>query len=218
MPISITIRKYLSREERGAPPELLARIHSHPPPLTATTSRIPSCTSFRPLVFPWLHIPLVLSSNPHPSAFKMDDKPTPSSLGDIDATVPTSIPETIAPLSVRSDTDSVTHSHTAIHHVHSGALLQPHLISDASAFMQTIQPSALTVESAAEEAPPGSVHLGPSEFAVTLPMDSRVKDDYDRVLTDSAAITREFLASLTPAGQVSDSQVIPPVQVARDIS
>lgn len=140
----------------------------------------------------------------------MDDKPTPSSVGDIEATVPTSIPETIAPLSVRSDTDSVSHSHTAIHHVHSGALLQPHLTSDTSASMQTIQPSALTVESA-EETPPGSVRLGPSEFAVTLPMDSRVKDDYDRVLADSAAITREFLASLTPAGQVSDSQVSPPV-------
>jgi hypothetical protein len=140
----------------------------------------------------------------------MDDNPTPSSLGDIEATVPTSIPETIAPLSVRSDTDSVSHAHTAIHHVHSEALLQPHLTSNASASMQTIQPSALTVESA-EEAPPGSVRLGPSEFAVTLPMDSRVKDDYDRVLTESAAITREFLASLTPAGQVSDSQVSPPV-------
>ncbi|KAJ5381461.1 uncharacterized protein N7496_003889 [Penicillium cataractarum] len=135
----------------------------------------------------------------------MDDKPTPSSLGDIDATVPTSIPETIAPLSVRSDTDSVSHAHTAIHHAHSQSLLQPHLTSDASASMQTIQPSALTVESP-EDAPAGSVRLGPSEFAVTLPMDSRVKDDYDRVLTDSAAITREFLASLGPAGQVSDSQ------------
>lgn len=140
----------------------------------------------------------------------MDDKQTPSSLGDIDATVPTSIPETIAPLSVRSDTDSVTHSHTAIHHVHSGALLQPHLTSDVLASMQTIQPSALTVESA-EEAPPGSVRLGPSEFAVTLPMDSRVKDDYDRVLADAAPITREFLASLTSAGNVSDSQVSPSV-------
>ena len=52
----------------------------------------------------------------------MDDKPTPSSLGDIDATVPTSIPETIAPLSVRSDTDSVSHAHTAIHHAHSQSL------------------------------------------------------------------------------------------------
>ncbi|OOQ85607.1 putative HDA1 complex subunit [Penicillium brasilianum] len=135
----------------------------------------------------------------------MEDKPTPSSLGDIDATVPTSIPETIVPLSVRSDADSVTHSHTAIHHAHSEALLQPHLTSGASASMHTIQPSALTVESV-EDAPAGSVRLGPSEFAVTLPMDSRVKDDYDRVLTDSAEITREFLASLTHAGHASDSQ------------
>lgn len=141
----------------------------------------------------------------------MDDKPTPSSLGDIEAAVPTSIPESIAPLSVRSDTDSVTHSHTTIQHVHAGALLHPHLTSHSSVSMQTIQPSALTVESA-EEAPPGSVRLGPSEFAVTLPMDSRVKDDYDRVLTDSAAITREFLASLTPTGQVSDSQVTSPIR------
>ncbi|KAJ5176833.1 uncharacterized protein N7482_002710 [Penicillium canariense] len=133
----------------------------------------------------------------------MEDKPTPSSLGDIDATVPTSIPETIAPLSVRSDTDSVSHSHTAIHHVHSDSLLQPHLTSGGPTSMETIQPSALTFEGS-DQAPPGSVRLGPSEFAVTLPMDSRVKDDYDRILTDSAAITREFLESFSTAGQCSD--------------
>lgn len=138
----------------------------------------------------------------------MDDKPTPSSLGDIDAAVPTSMPATVAPLSVRSDTDSATHSHTTIHHVHSGPLLQPHLTSHVPASMQTIQPSALTVNSA-EEAPQGSVRLGPSEFAVTLPMDSRVKDDYDRVLTDFSPIIREFLASFSAVDNASHSQVSP---------
>ncbi|KAI9370750.1 class II histone deacetylase complex subunits 2 and 3-domain-containing protein [Aspergillus egyptiacus] len=47
--------------------------------------------------------------------------------------------------------------------------------------IQTIQPSALAL-SDAEQVPPGALHLGPSEFAVPLPMDSRVKDDYERVL------------------------------------
>lgn len=137
----------------------------------------------------------------------MDEKLTPSSVGDIEAAVPASIPETTIPLSVRVDKDSMSHSHTAVHHAHSEPLLQPsHLAHGDQASMQTIQPSALTVENV-EDTPLGSVRLGPSEFAVTLPMDSRVKDDYERVLSGAAANMREFLASFDPSTQVSDHEV-----------
>lgn len=137
----------------------------------------------------------------------MDDKHTPSSVGDIEAEVPVSVPETIAPLSVRIDRNSIDHTHTAIHHHHPEPLLQhSHLSHGVPASMETIQPSALTVDSA-EEAPPGSVRLGPSEFAITLPMDSRVKDDYEKVLTGAASSMREFFLSFSPTSQVSETEV-----------
>jgi hypothetical protein len=60
-----------------------------------------------------------------------------------------------------------------------------------------------------EEIIPGSVYLGPSEFAVTLPMDSRVKDDYERVLADAATSIRRFFV-----GFQSDSQ-IPAAEVSK---
>lgn len=138
----------------------------------------------------------------------MEDKQTPSSVGDIEAAVPLSVPETAAPLSVRADNDTVAHSHTAVHHAHSQPLLQPsHLAHDDQPSMQTIQPSALTAENV-EESHFGSVRLGPNEFAVTLPMDSRVKDDYERVLTNGASSMRSFLESFDPSKQISDHEVI----------
>lgn len=138
----------------------------------------------------------------------MEDKQTPSSVGDIEAAAPVSIPETAAPLSVRAGSDTVAHSHTAVHHAHSEPLLQSsHMAHPDRSSMQTIHPSALTVENA-EERPLGSVHLGPNEFAVTLPMDSRVKDDYERVLTSGTSTMRSFLASFDPDMQISDHEVI----------
>lgn len=136
----------------------------------------------------------------------MDDKPTPSSLGDIDATVPTSNPESIAPLSVRSDADHVPHSHIGVHHAHSEALIHGHSATDIVTSMQTIQPSALTVEDA-EEIPVGSVHLGPSEFAVTLPMDSRVKDYYERVIADASPMLKDILPGSARFTQMASSKV-----------
>ncbi|KAL4964419.1 uncharacterized protein BDV14DRAFT_174987 [Aspergillus stella-maris] len=116
------------------------------------------------------------------TAEKLQTEPsaTPSSVGDIEASEPPQIPETVAPLSVRIDKEN---SHldipkesipeTSLEPVQSQ---EP----DIEAF-QTIHPSALTM-SYAEQRAPGTLHLGPSEFAVPLPMDSRVKDDYERVL------------------------------------
>ncbi|KAL2786888.1 class II histone deacetylase complex subunits 2 and 3-domain-containing protein [Aspergillus keveii] len=108
---------------------------------------------------------------------------TPSSVGDIEPSAPLSIPETVAPLSVRVDKDT---SH------HPGPLKEPTLepLPDSVPephVVQTIQPSALTITYQAQVTP-GSLHLGPSEFAVPLPMDSRVKDDYEKVLTEGQHI------------------------------
>ncbi|CAG8900300.1 unnamed protein product [Penicillium egyptiacum] len=135
---------------------------------------------------------------------------TPSSVGDIEASIPVSVPEATAPLSVRPDTDSFSHSHTAVHHGHSEPLLPPSELAHGGHMsqpsLQTIQPSALTVTGMDDEVVPGSVHLGPSEFAVTLPMDSRVKDDYERVLSDAATSIRQFFDSFQSNTQISEPE------------
>jgi hypothetical protein len=136
---------------------------------------------------------------------------TPSSVGDIEASMPVTVPETTAPLSVRAEANPF--SHTAVHHAHS-SLLPPSELAHGhlgQPSMQTVHPSALTA-TGMEEIVPGSVLLGPSEFAVTLPMDSRVKDDYERVLADAAASIRRFFVgfqsdSQMPVSEVSERQV-----------
>ncbi|KAL2846106.1 class II histone deacetylase complex subunits 2 and 3-domain-containing protein [Aspergillus pseudoustus] len=116
------------------------------------------------------------AQQPEPSA-------TPSSVGDIEPSAPLSIPETVAPLSVRVDKDTSHYSEPlkepALEH-----LTEP---LPESHHFQTIQPSSLTI-SHQEQPTPGSLHLGPSEFAVPLPMDSRVKDDYEEVLKEGQHI------------------------------
>ncbi|CAG8014630.1 unnamed protein product [Penicillium olsonii] len=134
---------------------------------------------------------------------------TPSSVGDIEATMSVPIPEAAVPLSTRADTGSFSHSHTAVHHGHSEPLLtaseMAHGGNISQSSMQTIQPSALTV-TGMDEVAPGSVQLGPSEYAVTLPMDSRVKDDYERVLSDAATNIRQFFSSFQSNSQHSASE------------
>ncbi|GES65722.1 HDA1 complex subunit [Aspergillus terreus] len=112
---------------------------------------------------------------------------TPSSTGDIEPSVPVPIPETAAPLSVRVDRD-LTHP-TA----HPEIVVQGEAPGEAlQGDVQTIQPSALSFVHA-EQPSPGSARLGPAEFCVPLPMDSRVKDDYERVLTNESHTIRDFL-------------------------
>lgn len=135
---------------------------------------------------------------------------TPSSVGDIEAAVPLFFPETTLPLSVRAEKENMAHSHTAVHHAHAESLLQStHIGHEAG--IQTIQPSALTVGDV-EVTRPGAVRLGPAEFAITLPMDSRVKDDYERVLTDGAAIMQEFLTHSIPNVQTPQPDVSLPLK------
>lgn len=134
------------------------------------------------------------SPNPEPST-------TPSSSGDIQPSLPPSAPET-APLSVRTDKGSFHHSSQPFPAEESE--LQTQMEKPENPAVLTIKPSALFFN-AVPEVSPGSVHLGPSEFAIPLPMDSRVKDDYERVLDDKAEIIRDFIqAGNSPASEVSE--------------
>lgn len=113
-----------------------------------------------------------------------DPSATPSSVGDIEASEPPSIPETVAPLSVRVDKEP-SHADITKELVPETSLDEAEPQEHEHDNIQTIHPSALSI-SHTEEKPPGSLHLGVSEFAVPLPMDSRVKDDYEQILlTDS---------------------------------
>ncbi|RMJ27687.1 hypothetical protein PHISP_01472 [Aspergillus sp. HF37] len=67
-----------------------------------------------------------------------------------------------------------------------------------------IHPSALTVSHT--EPPRGSVHLGSSEFAISLPMDSRVKDDYEGVLRREARTIRDFMRGFEPNSKLSEAE------------
>ncbi|KAL4894521.1 class II histone deacetylase complex subunits 2 and 3-domain-containing protein [Aspergillus ambiguus] len=133
---------------------------------------------------------------------------TPSSTGDIEASAPAPMPETAAPLSVRIDRDA-THPTT-----HPEIVVQGDNPPDSlqSGDVQTIQPSALSFAHAVELSP-GSVHLGPAEFCVPLPMDSRVKDDYERVLSNNSQIVRDFLAGFKSDREMSSLEDISPTQI-----
>lgn len=138
----------------------------------------------------------LFSQNPEPSA-------TPSSAGDIDSSAPLSVPET-APLSVRHEKEPVHLAQPNIGPV-PAASFEPQTQMDHPT-LQTIQPSALTFN-LAQDISPGCVHLGPSEFAIPLPMDSRVKDDYERVLADGAQLIREFVRASEPNANVATNEV-----------
>ncbi|KAL4788509.1 class II histone deacetylase complex subunits 2 and 3-domain-containing protein [Aspergillus varians] len=131
--------------------------------------------------------------------FQNDPSATPSSVGDVEASEPLSIPETVAPLSVRVDKDfsHAVSSRETVPETSLGA--EPQTYEPEA--IQTIQPSALTI-SHTEQKPPGSLHLGPSEFAVPLPMDSRVKDDYERVLLTES----EGALGLAESQEISESE------------
>ncbi|OJJ83165.1 uncharacterized protein ASPGLDRAFT_128787 [Aspergillus glaucus CBS 516.65] len=146
----------------------------------------------------------LFSQNPEPSA-------TPSSAGDIDSSASLPVPET-APLSVRHEKEP---AHIAQPNIGPAPAtsFEPQTQMDHPT-VQTIQPSALTFN-LVQDISPGSVHLGPSEFAIPLPMDSRVKDDYERVLADGAQLIREFVRASGPNANVAANErwdLVPRVQ------
>ena len=71
--------------------------------------------------------------------------------------------------------------------------------------VQTIEPSVLAVHDAEPRA--GSVQLGPSEFAISLPMDSRVKDDYEQILRHEARRIRDFLNGFSHDANITETEV-----------
>lgn len=132
---------------------------------------------------------------------------TPSSAGDIEPAA-VSAPGTTSPLSIRVDKEPTSHAAPAeIHEPPAQEYVETTFNEyHEPPVMQTIQPSDLTV-GPAEEAPPGSVQLGPSEFAMTLPMDSRVKDEYERILTDESHVIRNFHSLFTSESSSASIEV-----------
>ncbi|KKA19623.1 hypothetical protein T310_6406 [Rasamsonia emersonii CBS 393.64] len=124
---------------------------------------------------------------------------TPSSAGDIEPAPPASIPEAALPLSVRVDKEPVPHDASVeVHQPPADTTVSPPLLYAEQPDVQTIQPSALTFDQT-ESYPPGSLRLGPSEFAITMPMDSRVKDHYERALAQQMRTIQRFLSGFTDA-------------------
>ena len=140
----------------------------------------------------------------YPSTFgevPLSESVTPSSAGDIDPVPPGMVPDTAAPLSVRAEKETPEeppHNETNLSVVpvvqQPSSETSPALpaLSMEPSTLQTIEPSALTI-SEAETLPTGSVRLGPSEFAIPLPMDSRIKDNYEKVLCEHATTIRIVL-------------------------
>ncbi|EAL85966.1 conserved hypothetical protein [Aspergillus fumigatus Af293] len=149
------------------------------------------------------HAQIRAKTNPG-TPLNADASVTPSSAGDIEPSPSLFIPEVTAPLSVRVDREDAPHTAHAEGELSApDSLVQPtEMGPPQQPILQTIHPSALTV-SHQEQAIPGSVQLGPSEFAVPLPMDSRVKDDYERILKDEAQSIDEFLKTFALQAETS---------------
>jgi hypothetical protein len=134
---------------------------------------------------------------------------TPSSAGDIDPTPPASIPETLLPLSVRVHEDHHGHhlAEPEIQETPADTIVSPALLySEQSGEVRTIQPSALFGQP--EKSAPSSLQLGPSEFALTLPMDSRIKDEYERAIAEQSRSIRQLLTGFNVEGTlISEAEV-----------
>ncbi|KAL4994156.1 class II histone deacetylase complex subunits 2 and 3-domain-containing protein [Aspergillus recurvatus] len=137
---------------------------------------------------------------------------TPSSPGDIEASEPPPAPGTVSPLSVRVDKDS-SHAEPIKDLVPETSLHGTEHPTHISETIQTIQPSALTINHMEEKAP-GSVQLGPSEFAVPLPMDSRVKDDYERVLQEAKDVLEIIFSGKKEIPESELERAAPSIQQA----
>ncbi|KAH8702136.1 class II histone deacetylase complex subunits 2 and 3-domain-containing protein [Talaromyces proteolyticus] len=143
------------------------------------------------------------TSNPMISA-----SATPSSAGDIDPAPVAPIPETTAPLSVRTHEDHVKRPApvTEDHEAAADIVVPPALLFPEQPEVQTIQPSAIFDE--AETVVPGSLKLGPSEFAISLPMDSRSKDEYERAFAEHSHSVKVLLAGF----KSTDGDIVPDIE------
>lgn len=139
---------------------------------------------------------------------------TPSSAGDIESVVPVSMPQTILPLSTRAheNPEDLAAPVEEQGDVADVVVVSPAMLFSEQAGVQTIQPSAIFEKT--EHVLPGSVRLGPSEFAVTMPMDSVGKDNYERVLIEHSDSVKLLLSGFKSA----DGNVLPVTEQAQPLS
>ncbi|EED17923.1 conserved hypothetical protein [Talaromyces stipitatus ATCC 10500] len=138
---------------------------------------------------------------------------TPSSAGDIEPVVPVSVPQTTLPLSTRAheNPENLAASVEEQGDATDVIVVSPALLFPEQASVQTIQPSAIFEKT--EHCLPGSLRLGPSEFAVTMPMDSVGKDNYERALAEHSESVKLLLSGFksgdgTVPSQSEQAQVI----------
>lgn len=136
---------------------------------------------------------------------------TPSSAGDIEPTVP-SVPQAVSPLSIRVDKEPQTH-HARHEPVHPSPVAfvapqalhytVPEFTQEPGAGLMGSSGLGLPIpghEDVASQPVPGATTLaslevggpgmGPLEFAIPLPMDARIKDDYVKVLNGAAELQK----------------------------
>lgn len=142
------------------------------------------------------------------------DSVTPSSAGDIEPVLPVSMPQTTLPLSTRTHENPADLAAPIGEHedVADVVVVSPALLFSEQAGVQTIQPSAIFEKT--EHILPGSFRLGPSEFAVTMPMDSVGKDNYERALAEHSDSVKLLLSGF----QSADGNVLPMSEQAQRIA
>lgn len=142
------------------------------------------------------------------------DSVTPSSAGDIEPAVPVSMPQTTLPLSTRAPEHPVDIATPVVEQgtVADVVVVSPALLFPEQAGVQTIQPSAIFEKT--EHVLPGSLRLGPSEFAVTMPMDSIGKDNYERALAEHSESVKLLLSGF----KSTDGNVLTVIEQAQALS
>lgn len=123
---------------------------------------------------------------------------TPSSAGDIEPTLPSPMPQGPSTLSVRVDREP--HPHTTmteplVEHQNDApaAFVAPQELHIDIPTEEPAEPDEQTVIGLDETTHRVVVQLGPSEFAIPMPMDARVRDDYETTVSNESTNIRKFL-------------------------
>ncbi|KAK2763044.1 hypothetical protein FQN54_009677 [Arachnomyces sp. PD_36] len=127
---------------------------------------------------------------------------TPSSAGDIEPTQPSPAPQGPSTLSVRVDKEPRPHIMLHEHHEEAPAafvapqelhLSDKDILEDGAA-----EPDTEAVIIPYQPSHREGVHLGPLEYAFPVPMDARVKDDYETTMDSEKKIILGFLSEPSP--------------------
>lgn len=138
-------------------------------------------------------------ANAKPLRSSISDSATPSSAGDIEPTLPSPTPQGPSTLSVRVDRQP--HHHTTmieslVEHQNDApaAFVTPQEIHISGiATEEPAEPDEQTVLDIDETIHRAGVQLGPLEFAIPMPMDARVKDDYETTVNNESTHIRKFV-------------------------